>query len=181
MSEITNFSTIYDIFLSKVTDDMYMELNELDTYRLLQELLVSAIPWFEFPRKDLNNYSLSEISDVDSYSGIMSDDEEVPAYIYNAGYFPFALTSEEANILATYMAAEWISQQLASIENTRQKYSGTDFKFTSQANHMGKLQALKQDFLQKGFHLQRLYKRRKVDEEGNVISTLGSIMSEEEE
>ena len=29
-------------------------------------------------------------------------------------------------------------QQLASVENTRMKYSGSDFKFTSQANHMAK-------------------------------------------
>ena len=74
------------------------------------------------------------------------------------------------------MVAEWVSQQLASIENTRQKFSGTDFKFTSQANHMGKLKEIKADFTQKGFHLQRLYKRRKVDENGNVVSTFGSIM-----
>jgi len=41
------------------------------------------------------------------------------------------------------MVVEWISQQLASIENTRMKYSGSDFKFTSQANHIQKLQKLK--------------------------------------
>ena len=30
----TPFSIIYDSFLSKITDDMYLELTELDTYRL---------------------------------------------------------------------------------------------------------------------------------------------------
>lgn len=176
MSEVTNFSAVYDVFLTKVTDDMYMELTELDTYKLLQELLISAIPWFEFPRKDLNDYEVAEIASVDTYSGVLTDGVKVPAYIYSNGYFNNELTIEEINILATYMAAEWVSQQLASIENTRQKYSGTDFKFTSQANHMGKLKELKADFIQKGFHLQRLYKRRKVDENGNVVSTFGSIM-----
>ena len=39
----TPFSYIYDNFLSKITDDMYMELTELDTYQLLEELLISAI------------------------------------------------------------------------------------------------------------------------------------------
>ena len=39
---ITSFSCIYDSFLSKITDDMYMELSELETYRLLEELLLSA-------------------------------------------------------------------------------------------------------------------------------------------
>jgi hypothetical protein len=35
------------------------------------------------------------------------------------------------NILATYMVVEWLGQQLASVENIRMKYSGSDFKFTS--------------------------------------------------
>ena len=52
----TPFSMIYDSFLSKITDDMYMELNELDTYRLLQELLKSSIHKFEFPRFDITDY-----------------------------------------------------------------------------------------------------------------------------
>ena len=49
---MTDFSIVYDSFLSKITDDMYLELTELDTFRLLQELLISAIPSFEFPRND---------------------------------------------------------------------------------------------------------------------------------
>ena len=52
----TPFSVIYDSFLSKVTDDMYMELNELDTYRLLERLLQNAIHKFEFPRFDIFDY-----------------------------------------------------------------------------------------------------------------------------
>ena len=52
----TPFSIIYDSFLSKITDDMYMELSELDTFRMLQELLLSAIHKFEFPRFDITNY-----------------------------------------------------------------------------------------------------------------------------
>ena len=75
------------------------------------------------------------------------------------------------NILATYMIVEWLSQQLASVENTRMKYSGSDFKFTSQANHMQKLLQLKKDYEREGFHLQRLYKRRKADKNGIMRST----------
>ena len=41
------------------------------------------------------------------------------------------------------------------------KYSGSDFKFTSQANHMAKILSIKKDYEREGFHLQRLYKRRK--------------------
>ena len=71
----------------------------------------------------------------------------------------------------------WFDQQLASIELARMKYSGSDFKFTSQANHMAKLLVLKKDYERTGFHLQRLYKRRKSDENGVFKSTFSSIMS----
>ena len=56
------------------------------------------------------------------------------------------------------------------------KYSGSDFKFTSQANHMAKLQSLKKEYERKGFHLQRLYKRRKVDSKGVYRPTMHVIM-----
>jgi len=74
------------------------------------------------------------------------------------------------------MIVEWLSQQLASVENTRMKYGGSDFKFTSQANHMQKLLQQKKDYEREGFHLQRLYKRRIPDRKGVMRSTLGVIV-----
>ena len=50
----TPFVEIYDKFLSKITDDLYLELTELDTYRILEDLLLSATPKFEFPRVRLD-------------------------------------------------------------------------------------------------------------------------------
>lgn len=120
----TPFSLIYDLFLSKVTDDLYLELTELDTYRLLQDLLLSAIPKFEFPRKRLDDYNLQDVIDVGTYNGVESNSEDWELLIYGQGQFNVLLTDEEMNILATYMIVEWIGQQLASIENTRMKYSG---------------------------------------------------------
>lgn len=120
----TPFSLIYDLFLSKVTDDLYLELTELDTYRLLQDLLLSAIPKFEFPRKQLDDYNLQDAIDVGTYNGVESNSEDWEVLIYGQGQFNVLLTDEEMNILATYMIVEWIGQQLASIENTRMKYSG---------------------------------------------------------
>lgn len=172
----TPFSMIYDSFLSKITDDMYMELEELDTYRLLEELLKTALQKFEFPRFDITNYELDEIVDVETYSGVESDYEEVPLTIYRGGHFNEELTWEEINIISTYMIVEWLGQQLASVENVRMKYSGSDFKFTSQANHMSKILSLKKDYEREGFHLQRLYKRRLKDEDGIMRSTFGTIM-----
>ena len=75
------------------------------------------------------------------------------------------------------MIKEWIGQQLASVENTRMKYSGSDFKFTSQANHMAKILTVKQDYEREGFHLQRLYKRRRKGADGSIESTFDTIMS----
>ena len=172
----TPFSKVYDSFLSKVTDDMYMELTELETFRMLQELLVSSIHWFEFPRVNINDYDENEIIDEETYSGVESENKPVKAIIYSGGYFNVPLTTEEINVLSTYMIVEWMGQQLASVENTRMKYSGSDFKFTSQANHMAKILTVQKDYERKGFHLQRLYKRRKVDDNGNIVSTFGSIM-----
>lgn len=120
----TPFSLVYDLFLSKIQDDLYLELTELDTHRLLQELLLAAIPKFEFPRKPLDDYETQDVVDVGKYNGIESDFKDWDLLIYGQGQFNVLLTDEEMNILATYMIVEWIGQQLASIENTRMKYSG---------------------------------------------------------
>lgn len=154
---MTPFSVVYKAFLRQITDDMYMEFTEQDTQKMLNELLESAIPMFEFPRKSLDTIAAEP------------DDEE-------DGYFESDLTKEEINIIAVYMIENWIGQQLASVENIRMKYSGTDFKLTSQANHMSKLQSLKKEYERLGFHLQRLYKRRKKDSNGIYRSTMHTIM-----
>jgi hypothetical protein len=172
----TPFSIIYDSFLSKITDDMYMELDETQTMGMLEELLKTAMYKFEFPRFNIHDYEESYIEDEGTYEGMESDNAEVKAYIYGGGCFNAALTQEEVEILSTYMVVEWLGQQLASVENVRMKYSGSDFKFTSQANHMAKILTLKKDYEREGFHLQRLYKRRKLDDEGFIKSTFDSIM-----
>ena len=174
----TPFSIIYDSFLSKIVDDMYLEFTELDTFRMLEELLSAAMHKFEFPRFDITDFERNYIDDIDTYEGVESDNEEVTIIIYGGGYFNSVLTPEEINILSTYMVVEWLGQQLATIENTRMKYSGSDFKFTSQANHMAKILALKSDYEREGFHLQRLYSRRERDEDGIYKTTFGKIMEE---
>jgi hypothetical protein len=57
------------------------------------------------------------------------------------------------------------------------KYSGSDFKMTSQANHLAKLLTLLAECQRQSFHMQRLYKRRKVDDTG-AISSNWSILRE---
>jgi hypothetical protein len=55
----TGFTAIYNRFLGKITDDMYMELTPEDTVKDLQNLLIDAIPGFEFPRKNLYDYTIN--------------------------------------------------------------------------------------------------------------------------
>ena len=55
----TPFSAIYTSFFSKITDDMYMELDRKQTEGMLQELLIGAIPWFEFPKVNIFDYDLN--------------------------------------------------------------------------------------------------------------------------
>ena len=161
----TSFSDVYNSFFAKITDDMYMEYTEEDTAKIIQDLLLTAVHKFEFPRRPLD-FTLNHHTEEDA------DGNE-----YSVGAFRSKLTNEEINILATYMIVEWIGQQLASIENTRMKYSGSDFKFTSQANHMQKLLQMKKDYEREGFHLQRLYKRRLKDINGVFHTTMTKIMT----
>lgn len=54
----TRFATVYKRFLGKITEDMYMELTPEDTIKDLQNLLIEAIPGFEFPRQNLYDYEI---------------------------------------------------------------------------------------------------------------------------
>ena len=178
----TQFTTVYNRFLSKITDDMYMDLTPEDTIKDLQKLLINAIPGFEFPRKNLNDYILlidkipqSELTEEDFVIGIvwgeLPEDNTTPSYVLvEKSYFQSELTTEEINILAILMMEAWIQRQVTSIENTRMKYSGSDFKMTSQANHLSKLLSLLSETQRQSLHMQRLYKRRKLNEKGNYES-----------
>lgn len=78
----TTFETIYNCFLGKITDDMYMEWTYEDTISDLYNILMDAIPGFEFPR--------------------------FPLYDFNEVSYNVQLTSEEINILALLMYNTWL-------------------------------------------------------------------------
>ena len=150
--EPTPFEDIYDRFFGKITDDMYMEWTEEDTKKDLKNILIDAIPGFEFPRFPLYDF------DIDAET------------------FNCHLTSEEINIFALLMYNTWLQRQVASIEQTRMKYSGSDFKMTSQANHLAKLMELKKEAERQSHHMQRLYKRRKIiDKDGSIKSNWSTL------
>lgn len=158
---MTQFSVVYDRFLGKITDDMYLEWTKEDTLKDMQSILLDAIQGFEFPRFRPNNYELSSLT--------TTKNEEGNFYI-DTSCFEDDLTSEEINILAVLMVIVWLNRQIASVEQIRMKYSGSDFKMTSQANHLAKLLLLKTELVREDRHGQRLYKRRKSDKDGNIRS-----------
>ena len=178
----TSFVDIYNRFLGKITDDMYMELTPEDTIKDLRTLLIDAIPGFEFPRKNLDDFYIETlvidedlVQDGDFIIGVVWDELEDGEYpkaqvLIERSHFNAELTSEEINILAILMMNGWLQRQITSIENTRMKYSGSDFKFTSQANHLAKLLTLLAETQRQSIHMQRLYKRRRLGK-GNIYES----------
>ena len=130
---------------------MYVELTPEDTIRDLQSLLLEAIPNFEFPRFVITDYVISseikkrsEITENDFVIGVIWHDliEDESGNLVNPSpedemvkveksCFNCDITQEEINILAILMMVAWVQRQVTSIEATRMKYSGTDFKMTS--------------------------------------------------
>ena len=78
----TTFQEMYNFFLAGITDDMFMELTKEDTEEMLEEILIAALPHFEFPRRDIFDLDLENKS------------------------FKFNLTSEEMMIIRQYMISE---------------------------------------------------------------------------
>ena len=177
----TSFVKVYNRFLGKITDDMYMELTPEDTLRDLQNLLINAIPGFEFPRQVIDDFTLfvlekepNLVTDNDFVIG----ETESGKVLVEQSYFTSDLTNEEINILAILMLEGWVQRQITSIEVTRMKYSGPDFKMTSQANHLSKLLNLLKEVQRQSLHMQRLYKRRKVDAATGKILSNWSVFRE---
>ena len=162
----TQFSAVYNRFLGKITDDLYLELTPEDTVRDLQNLLLDAIPGFEFPRVNLYDYTIEvkEIGENEANAddfiigtvwGNLEDSSllETPNVLVDKSRFNVELSQEEINILAILMKQGWVQRQVTSIENTRMKYSGSDFKMTSQANHLAKLLSLLDESRRDSFHM----------------------------
>jgi hypothetical protein len=103
----TQFSAVYNRFLGQITDDLYLELTPEDTLRDLQNLLLNAIPGFEFPRINLYDYEISvieiyenEVVKDDFIIGVVWNDdsnnlEEIPRVLVDRSNFNVELSQEE--------------------------------------------------------------------------------------
>ena len=121
----TCFTDIYNRFLGKITDDLYIELTPEDTIKDLRAMLLNVLPEFEFPRFDIYNYTIdqeikyeNEILDDDFVIGLLWDDESdedddeeeirPPRVMVEHSAFGTELTPEEINILAILMMINWV-------------------------------------------------------------------------
>lgn len=119
---MTPVSEVYDAFFGLIVDDMYMEISEEETHEECLNFLRKSIPMYEFPKAPIKLVKPS----VDGGEYTLNRD----------------LSDEEINILAYGMLQAWLQRQMTTIELVRQKFTGTDFKMTSQASHLSKVQTL---------------------------------------
>ena len=118
----TKFTDIYNRFLGKITDDLYIELTPEDTIKDLRAMLLNILPEFEFPRFDIYNYTIdyeikyeNEILEDDFVIGLLWENEQdeeseirPPRVMVEHSFFEAELTPEEINILAILMMVNWV-------------------------------------------------------------------------
>lgn len=150
--EGTTFYELYVRFLNRITDDLLMELTPDETVDFLQDLLISSIPSFNFPKFDIYDYDLT----------YEYQDTENDFIVY--GKFNTNLTEEEKDILLEIMLKQWYERQLANTRLISLRYSTAEFKMSSQANHMQRLQTVIKEQEKIINHKQKMYGRRIMDE-----------------
>ena len=130
---MTQYSTLYERCLSKITDPTLAMLAEEDLENMLYGWMVSAIAKHRKCEHDLSD----------------RDDK--------LKQFNFDLSDLEIEILSILMAREWIGQQLLSVTNTLQVFSGKETNYYSQAAHLKELQALDDKYRLEAQQLSRDY------------------------
>lgn len=144
---MTPASSVYDAFFGLIEDDWYMEITEEETRADCFNLLRKSVPMYEFPKAPIK---------------IVVDPEDDTEVSFNR-----ALDDEEINILAYGMLQAWLQRQMTTIELVRQKFSGQDFKLTSQASHLQRIMSLFQVTKDEHRRLQMLESRRSEVDDGN--------------
>lgn len=121
---------VYDAFLSKMTEDEWLNWTDEEIEMDWRSLLEAAIPYFKFPRVSLE--------------------------IKNGWFVDKEISNSEIQILASYMKCEWLNRTILTWENVKPLYVERDF---SQANLIDKLKALLEKEEKKASKLESLYYR----------------------
>jgi hypothetical protein len=130
---MTSYSQIYEVFLNKISDYDFLNLEESEVNSIMYNYLRSAIVWFSSCRQDLSD----------------RDD--------TLKQFNIDLTDEEIEILSTLMIPEWLKPRINTTENIKQHMSTKDFQMFSQANHLKELKDLKKDCTREAQQLMSRY------------------------
>lgn len=117
----TQYITIYDTFLSKISDYSVLGMTQADVETQLEKYLLSAIPRFRFCKTDL--------TDRDS----------------TLKRFNNTLTDYEIEILSKLMIVEYMNPKIVSSELMKQALGDKDFAIYSQANHLKELLNLRKE------------------------------------
>lgn len=128
---MTDFQVVYDAFLAKILEDEWVNWDLDDIQEDWQALLMSALPWFKFPRVSLD-------------------------YNVENSCFNEDLSNEEIQILASYMKCEWLNRTILSWENVKPLYEERDF---SQANLLDKFNQMLAAEKKNAARLEALYYR----------------------
>lgn len=113
----TPYSTVDNVFLDKITDDMLLSMSN-------ENLL-----------KTLNTYRRSAAAKFKQCPKMGTFDRDRAA-------FEQELTDEEIEILSNLMVIEWIRPRINSIELLEPTMSTKDYQAFSNANHLNSLQGL---------------------------------------
>lgn len=151
---MTPLKVVFDAFFDQVTDDMYLEMSKEETMKDCKGLLYASLPLYEFPKQIIN---------------ITVDENGIDVFSRD-------LNLEEINILVTGMIEIWLQRQINNIELTRQKFSGADFKISSQASHLNRLISLLQATKDEHRRLQMLESRRRETRDGRYESAFDLLV-----
>jgi hypothetical protein len=130
---MTSYATLYKRCLAKIEDPTLAMLSDEDLKDMLHGYLVSAVAKHRMCANNLSD----------------RDDELMQ--------FNSDLSDLEIEIVGLLMAREWVSQQLLSVTNTLQVFSGKETNYYSQAAHLKELQALDEKYRLEAQQLSRDY------------------------
>lgn len=115
---MTEFSTIYGLFLSKIHDYSILQMEEADLEETLGGYLYSATASFPNCRKDLDNTT-------------------------DTGFIE-ELSNIEIDIIVSLMLVEYMKPIINNTSNLSKELTDREFRSYSQANHLKELTSLYQ-------------------------------------
>jgi len=128
---MTPLGKVYTAFLSKMSEDDWLDWTEEEAKADWMTLLESAIGWFKFPKNSL-------------------------AIDVGQSAFEGNLDIREIQILSTYMKCEWLNRKILAYENIEPLYDERDY---SPANFINRLSNLLERERKHAKELESIYYR----------------------